>query len=168
MPGFTTPRTWTDAEFVTAAIMNPHIRDNLNFIRPLPARKAADQSIASNTSLQNATDMVLPIGVSETWWYHLAAVFTVPGAPDMKVHWATPSGATGHHWIVGDGVSNRDVIANDLVVAGTGGGMTMDLYATVINSTTAGNVQFQFAQFASDASAVVMLANAVLIGQRIA
>jgi len=30
---WTTPRTWTTGEVVTAAIMNTHVRDNLNFLR---------------------------------------------------------------------------------------------------------------------------------------
>ena len=30
---WTTPRTWTDGELLTKAIMDPHVRDNLNFLR---------------------------------------------------------------------------------------------------------------------------------------
>lgn len=34
---WTTPRTWTDGELVTAAIMNLHLRDNLDYLKALGA-----------------------------------------------------------------------------------------------------------------------------------
>ena len=40
-------RTWTDGELVTAAIMNPHVRDNLDSMGPHSiVRKTADQSVS--------------------------------------------------------------------------------------------------------------------------
>lgn len=168
MPGFTTYRTWTDGELVNKAIMDAQVRDNGNFIRPLTARLAADFSVASNTSLQNVTGMSFPIGASETWAVQLRAGVTIPSTPDAKFHWSTPAGATGNHTALSLSTGGSAVIANDVVVAGSGGLEVFHFDATIINSTTAGTVQFQMAQNTSDAGAVVMNLNAVLIANRLA
>jgi hypothetical protein len=49
---WTTPRTWVAGETVTAAIMNTHIRDNLNYVYATPIcvlSNSAVQSIANAT-----------------------------------------------------------------------------------------------------------------------
>ena len=48
---WTTPRTWVTDELVTAAIMNSAVRDNFNSTMHLVARKTADQSVTSSTTL---------------------------------------------------------------------------------------------------------------------
>lgn len=55
---WTTPRTWVAGEIVTAAIMNTHVRDNLNEIRNYYPRVL----FSANGSLGNATTV-------ETTWY---------------------------------------------------------------------------------------------------
>jgi len=37
MASWTSPRTWSTSELVTSAMMNTHVRDNLNAISPAPA-----------------------------------------------------------------------------------------------------------------------------------
>lgn len=54
MMAWTTPRTWTDGETVTAAIMNTHLRDNFQFFADEPHElwlsKNANQAITANTT----------------------------------------------------------------------------------------------------------------------
>ena len=65
-------------------------------------------------------------------------------------------------------ITQRVAVAADLVIAASGtGDYPVDSYATVINSTNAGTVQFQFAQNASDATATILRDNAWLIAHRI-
>lgn len=49
---YTTPRTWTAAELVTASIMNTHVRDNLDYLKARPVARFADLdgTVASTTS----------------------------------------------------------------------------------------------------------------------
>lgn len=49
---FTTPRTWVAGEVVTAAIMNLHLRDQLNFLTN-PPRATAYASAAQNQPTNN-------------------------------------------------------------------------------------------------------------------
>lgn len=50
MPDWTSPRTWTTSELVTAAIMNTHVRDNL----PVFYWKTTTKTVVNSTS---ATDL---------------------------------------------------------------------------------------------------------------
>lgn len=49
---YTTPRTWTAAELVTASIMNTHVRDNLDYLKARPVARFADLdgTVLSTTS----------------------------------------------------------------------------------------------------------------------
>ena len=48
---WTTPRTWTTSELVTAAMMNTHVRDNLNFLAGWGTGHNADSRTFTNTGL---------------------------------------------------------------------------------------------------------------------
>ena len=47
MPTWTTPRTWVDHEFVSAALLNAHVRDNLSYLYELGVYKAMNGSLAA-------------------------------------------------------------------------------------------------------------------------
>jgi hypothetical protein len=47
---WTTPRTWSTGETVTAAIMNAHVRDNLNFLYGAPACRAYHNAAQATTT----------------------------------------------------------------------------------------------------------------------
>lgn len=48
---WTTPRTWTTSELVTAAIMNAHVRDNFNYLASIDeANDLANSRTFTNTS----------------------------------------------------------------------------------------------------------------------
>ncbi len=56
---WTSPRTWTTGELVTAAIMNTHVRDNLNalFSPPSDSSTLTTNISTTNTSFENATGL---------------------------------------------------------------------------------------------------------------
>lgn len=85
---WTTPRTWTDPEVVTAAMMNAHVRDNLNWVHGFHGcrlYKSADQTIASgnndvltwnsesfdtdalHSTSSNTSRIVIPSGLDGYW-----------------------------------------------------------------------------------------------------
>lgn len=54
---WTTPRTWTDGEVVTASIMNTHIRDNLLELRAAPTCRVYRSTSLSLTGTVTLVDM---------------------------------------------------------------------------------------------------------------
>jgi hypothetical protein len=173
---WTNPRTWTDGELVTKAIMDVHVRDNLNAIGARQhIRKTADQSVTSNTVLVNDTHLFFSIAASEVWVVEVRLYYTGATTGDIKMAWAVPAGATGRHSALGQ---NTSITAFDHVYNATlttaiplgalTSGESANHYATIVNAGTAGTVQWQWAQQASDATATIVLTNSILIAERVA
>jgi len=68
--GWTTPRDWTDTEVVTAAIMNPHIRDNENYLyTALTTVSQAQPANTFGTIYQNGSKIrVVAINIVNSNW----------------------------------------------------------------------------------------------------
>lgn len=60
---WTTPRTWVAGEVPTAAIMNAHVRDNLNALKDPPQAVAENWNVALSTT---STSFVNMTGVEAT------------------------------------------------------------------------------------------------------
>ena len=89
---WTAPRTWTDGEFVTAAIMNPHIRDNqLAIAEHLIARTPSDVSRTSTTLANDATLFTPSIPANEVWQFRFVLNFNT-STNDPKIAITFPSG----------------------------------------------------------------------------
>lgn len=180
---WTTPRTWTDGELVTAAIMNTHVRDNLNAIgNHFHVRKTAAETVTSSTALQNDDHLLFAIGASEIWGVQCFLFCSGATTGDIKFAWSVPSGATGTFGGIGPTTSQAqsatitDVllpVQSTLATAEafgvtSGGGVSILLWATIVNSTNAGTVNLQWAQQTSDGTATQVAANSWLLAHRIA
>jgi len=93
MAGWTTPRTWSAGETVTATIMNSAVRDDLTAINAY-VLKGSDESVTSSATLQDDNDLLyaLPaIGtyIFEMWLYATSAA---NAAGDLKVALTFPTG----------------------------------------------------------------------------
>lgn len=122
--------------------------------------KAADESVASSTTLQNDDDFVFAIAANEIWVVNLYLHVSVPNAPDMKMEWSLPSGGvkmqTAIMYDAISGVLDSVTKATGVVTLVSGAtGTYIFATATLTNGSTAGNAQLQWAQNASSASAVV-------------
>jgi hypothetical protein len=128
-------------------------------------RKSADESVASSTVLQNDDQLSFPIAIGEAWTFEAwLGVFCSKSTPDFKLTVTVPAGAVIRWSGLGSGNAGTDheVIttsgATDIYQI-TGAGGTIDsitIHGTVQNVGTAGSVQIQWAQNASDAAAVVV------------
>jgi len=120
-------------------------------------RKTADNAAVNNsTTLVNDDHLVAVLAASETIFF-LAHIYHVGnGTADFKFSFTVPSGATVL-WNAVGGLSYSDAdafeIRTPISVSGTGfgigastGNRTVTVLGLVRNSTTAGNLQFQFAQ----------------------
>jgi hypothetical protein len=172
---WTTPRTWTDGELVTAAIMNPHIRDNMNTLTRCIG-KTADQSIASSTTLTNDTHLFFAMGTNENWfvagnlWHENAS-----DTPDIKIAFTIPAGGDYHinMWnydltlSASPTLTNMRSVADVLLGGSTATGVMAEFRGVVQTAGTAGNFQLQWAQNTSNASATILKKGSAMWFQKI-
>ncbi len=179
---WTAPRTWTDGELVTAAIMNPHIRDNLLVAGPhLIARKTADETVASSTTLQDDNHLLLTVAANEVWQveYQLR-VIALTAAVGIKLAWTFPTSGEVNMGTTYEDTTN---IASSFTVHATtspSGVMALgvanvssDVNPITINGFyvgggTAGTLTLQWAQNTSNATATTLKANSTLWAVKLA
>ena len=181
---WTTPRTWTDGELVTAAIMNPHIRDNMNVTMRLLARKTADETVNNSSVLQNDDHLVFAVGASDV--YLVNAYLLVDGGnttADIKFGWTVPAsgtlqwGATSSlsgsttAWETQPAANTPHVLLSAASTATYGtdasapGVLLTGIYA---GGGTAGNVQLQWAQGTATVVNTILKINSCLVGMKLA
>lgn len=118
--------------------------------------KTADQSVTSSVVLANETDLVVPVGVGETWIVTWNLYVTFASATGLLVAVTTPSGASqliqAVLSVVGAAIGTTSAVttvsgtsvALSTVAVSTAGLVTVT--ATIVNGATAGNVTLQFTQ----------------------
>ena len=175
---WTTPRTWSDGELVTAAIMNTHVRDNQLTIGPhLIVRKTVDESVVSNTTLQNDDVLLMSLGATETWMFQCNVIFSSSTTADFKVAFTIPASAT----IAATAMWNNATAstanirswtssgaANDLQALGITELLFLPIYGIVTTAGTAGSLTLQWAQNTTDATNTTVRANSTLYAVKLA
>lgn len=180
---WTAPRTWVPGLTVTADILNAEVRDNLLVLKTyfsdagipsgfiLSGRLAANLTKNANTTLADLTGLAFAIGASETWSFVAIVHLISSTTADAKFSVTAPAGAAGRFGVVAQGTTltagSAATFGNPVAVGTIG---TMDEVALicghVVNSTTAGTVQLQFAQNASDATNSIAYASSSIIAVR--
>ena len=178
---WTAPRTWTDGELVTKAIMDPHVRDNFLATGPhLIARKTSDQAVTSSTVLVDCTSMVLPLLANEVWYYKFFIIYGAGTVGDMKLGWTFP--AAGDLQMSGPAASDAGgtlayyvfstttspTTARSFIGNGTASYVTLPFEGVFVNGANAGNLTFQFAQNTSDATSTTVKAQSTVWGVKLA
>lgn len=96
---WTTPKTWTVGEVLTAANMNVHVRDNLIALRQLDARTSTGKNNAAFTFITMDTNVELDMNA---WAASSGQYWEAPWAGRFEVTfnglWTGASGA-GQAWI---------------------------------------------------------------------
>jgi hypothetical protein len=139
-------------------------------------RKSSDQTVTSSTTLVNDSQLKFAVAASETyifqaWLYTYAA----DGTPDIKVTFTGPAGSTVF-WSSSQVIFNAGGSTTLTVVAP--GATTADLfvdsnlraiqlYGTILNGGTAGDLQFQFAQNTSSANGTSVKAGSSIFGIKV-
>lgn len=175
---WTDPRTWTDGELVTAAIMNPHVRDNLNALGPhLIVRKTVDESVASSITFQNDDALLMALAANEVWKTELNLYVTGNGTADFKMCYTFPAGCSVIYYTSTINASAGFTVWQDAATSGTliltadllnTGSSYIVLHALVINGGTAGTLQLQWAQNTSNATPTIVKANSTLWAVKLA
>jgi hypothetical protein len=133
-------------------------------------RKTADQSVTSSVTLVNDLHLTFNVAASETWVAKFVLFVDAGATGDLKVGLSVPSGAT-YRLAAAATPNTAGTVANQasstttVSVGGLGAGTVYayTLYATIVNSTTAGAVTLQFAQDTSDATATTLKTNSFMV-----
>lgn len=139
-------------------------------------RKSSDQTVTSSTTLVNDSQLKFAVAANETyifqaWLYTYAA----DGTPDIKVTFTGPSGSTVL-WSSSQVIFNA-AAATTLTSVNTGGtsadlfvdanNRAIQLYGTILNGATAGDVQLQWAQNTSSANGTSVKAGSSIFGIKV-
>lgn len=143
---WTSPRTWTTSEIVTASMMNTHVRDNLLETAPGKASaagqtihstaanavsmvtaskyKTADETVNNSTTFQDDDHLSFAIAANEVWAFEMFLYYTIAsGNPGIKVKFTVPASCTGQGTVyIGAGVldSSSTSLNNFFYSIGTG------------------------------------------------
>lgn len=179
---WTTPRTWVAGEKPPASTLNAHIRANFNAINGF-ARKTADESVTSSTTLQNDDHLVYTISAAGTYLVdlYLFGTSAANAAGDLNVGFSFPAGtlhfaATGLGLTLGSG--NDGTVTPPGLLSATSGTSVLGLglststlfirvYAILI-ATGAGTLQFMWCQNSSNASASTLKSGSYMTVKQVA
>lgn len=148
---------------------------------PRAAYKTANEVVNNSATLQDDNELVFPLEASAIYEFSLYASYDASTAADVKFAFAVPSGATLSVGQMGPftaatGNSGSVTYASGTTSgappanaggAGVGTRIAYTARGTVKTSTTAGNLQLQWAQANADASDTTVYAGSVLRVERI-
>jgi hypothetical protein len=147
-----------------------------NWLTPDVIVKPSDQSVTSSIVLVNDIDLVLALGASTRYLLTAFLVYEggTQGSSDMKFSFTTPAGATLRYMAycqtTAGAFAGAAVRAATSVIScgstGAGNSLGVMISGTIAVSTTAGNLQLQWAQNSSSATATIMHQNSWLCLQR--
>jgi hypothetical protein len=174
---WTTPKTWSAGETLTAANFNAHIRDNLNATGPhLVVRKTADESVVSNDVPQDDDVLLLAVLANEVWQFELHLITT--GLFDFLGQITFPSGRI-------DGSAVHTNPSTVIAMTNLGSSATPSqqwsaradstsvprmhsVTGVFANGATPGNLRLQWSQNVSGGTATIVKANSTLWATKLA
>jgi len=157
-----------------AAGTTKFLREDATWQIPAPqiqlVRQTADVTKNNNTTLANLTGLVFTIPASQTWLFiaPLYLISPIPGYAKYGV--VVPSGATGRFGVVpilGTAASSA-ALSSTIAMTTSGYDQGAFVYGLVINSTNAGTVQLQFAQYTATVGNSIVYTNSTLFAMRLA
>lgn len=132
--------------------------------------KSADQEVTSSETLEDVDDLLIPVAANEVKHFLVEIIHDTHATPDNKLGFSVPSGATLYWNQVSVGYNSNALEAADTYTIpgrGTGTIGIAWLMGVIINGSTAGNLQFRFAQATSSAEATIIKANSSIIATKL-
>lgn len=151
---------------LTAADLNDHF----DAVTPLFVRKTADETLNNDSALQNDDALVLAMEASSTYLVDLRLIINSGTTPDFKFTFTVPSGASGSvHIFEGSSPTSAATVLQGpfsitatLSVSGVAADQIILIQGVVVTSTTAGNLQFRWAQNTANATDTSVKTNSYL------
>lgn len=164
--------TFLALEELTAANLNAAF----TAVTPLFVRKTSDETVNNSAALQNDDTLVLAMAANTTYLLDLRLIVNTNATADFKYTFTVPAGATGNtHLFTG---SNPDTAATSLqgpssitataAASGVAADQVILVQGIVIVSSTAGNLQFQWAQNTANASDTKVKTNSYMVLTKVA
>jgi hypothetical protein len=162
---YTTPDTAVTGVVAPAAMWNSGVRDNLLAMMHPVIVKAADETLASNTTLQDDNHLIFPVLANEEWQWELWLLLVGSNAADIKVAFTFPTGGTFSGSFIGsndaDVLVHRDFGATTSptptwaigIQATSAPPLLQVIRGRYLNGANAGNLTLQWAQNTSNATA---------------
>ena len=137
-------------------------------------RKASDQTVNNSTTLVNDADLLIAMGANEVWYFEAMIIHIGNNTAGLKIAFTVPSGATLSWVAIYMGSSTTDTRIELEQVSGTAvtaietGTINHPILAKgmVRVSSTAGNLQLQWAQNTATAVDTKVLTDSWLMGAR--
>ena len=153
---------WTPGEVLVAADVN-------TWFVPSVAAKTSDQSVTSSTTLVSDSALFLPVATSALYIFNCLILNTGLTGGQIKMQFTGPAGATMNSGIIGFASAGGNTFGATFrgfastVIFDTPTSETPILWqGSIQTSSTAGTVQFQWAQGTSNATATVVKAGSYL------
>tara|TARA_E500000081_G_scaffold873_2_gene966 strand:- start:835 stop:1530 length:696 start_codon:yes stop_codon:yes gene_type:complete len=139
--------------------------------------RLASDAVNATTTLADVTGISFSIGASEVWVYDLMVMTDSPTGTDYKIGWTYPASCTMDWASTSDPAQNLLPISttfNEVVAISANwaknsaglGTVAMDTYSgTIVNDTTAGIIQLQFA--ANTVGTATLKANSYLVATKV-
>lgn len=136
-------------------------------------RKTSDESLDTSDTLQNDDELLFAVAANAVWHFEFVLFVTsASSTPDIKLAFTVPTDAVGKWGILGPKVGSTagsPVMAADYAalegVATLVSGIVINepnmilIKGTIVNGANAGNLQLQWAQNTSNATAIVVKSN---------
>lgn len=134
--------------------------------------KVADETVNNSATLQNDDELLFPVSASTNYILRGRIVFNTGATPDIKIGWTGPTGFTMDYSVLGFSggaafSANRFSETGTPEVDGAGVADEFFLDGIVKISTTAGTLQFQWAQNTANASNTLVMANSYIALQQV-
>jgi len=130
--------------------------------------KSADQTITSQTTIQNDTHLSHAVESNSNYDIELVLFFNPQSVnQQIKCGFSAPSGSSGY-WGATDnpqsliGLFNNTGVSGNPQLVGTAGVATVVLKGLLVVAGTAGTLQFKWAQNSSSATGLILKANSFI------
>lgn len=145
-------------------------------VRPTHVRKSTDEIVSNSVTLQNDDELVLPVEANLIYRVEWDIIYQAGTVADYKFAFTYPAGATLVGVCVLYNVSGTVAFAAGTFTSGAGisaGGLGigtnagMQGRATLVMGSTAGNIQYQFAQTSAVVENTTTVAGSLLLLNRL-
>lgn len=167
--------TWDGDSWVPAAAAPPAAAG------ATVVRKAAAESVVSSATRQNDDELLFAVGASESWVFEMLLVMDGVTGGDFSMAFTAPAGASGAYGTIGLGTPVTSIAdpprvqyasltsgSTDHGTIAFGTQSVVFVRGTVVTAAAAGNVQLQWAQHTSNATATRLLAGSYLVARKVA
>lgn len=145
--------------------------DALNQALPRLVRKTTDETVNNSATFQNDDHLALTVVANATYIFRHQWVYNSGATPDIKSQFTVPSGTTMAYWTqasISTHAASGLTQASTVIYDGDGSDVSVLTVGYITVSSTAGTVQWQWAQNTANASNTIVRQGSLLELVRIA